>query len=113
MLHDADEQRDAMVAATVALACSGTVTTELALAGAPVVVAYRLNALTHAALKRLIRTRWITLFNIAAGEEITCSYFEFDPDFRGFSERAIDVAISAMQAESFRAGARAGADTRP
>jgi hypothetical protein len=47
--------------------------------------------------------------DIAAGEEITCSYFEFDPDFRGFSERAIDLAISAMQAESFGAGA----DSRP
>lgn len=57
---------DAMKAATVALACSGTVTTELALAGAPMVVGYRLGNLTHAILKRLIRTPWITLFNIAA-----------------------------------------------
>jgi lipid-A-disaccharide synthase len=57
---------DAMKAATVALACSGTVTTELALAGAPMVVGYRLGRLTHALLKRLIRTPYITLFNIAA-----------------------------------------------
>jgi len=57
---------DAMRAATVALACSGTVTTELALAGVPVVVGYRLGAVTHAILKRLIRTRFITLFNVAA-----------------------------------------------
>ena len=35
-----------MRAATVALACSGTVTTELALAGCPMVVAYRLGPLT-------------------------------------------------------------------
>lgn len=57
---------DAMKAATVALACSGTVTTELALAGTPMVVAYRLGRVTHALLKRLIRTPYITLFNIAA-----------------------------------------------
>jgi lipid-A-disaccharide synthase len=57
---------DAMKAATVALACSGTVTTELALAGAPMVVGYRLGPVTHAILKRLIRTKYITLFNIAA-----------------------------------------------
>jgi lipid-A-disaccharide synthase len=57
---------DAMKAATVALACSGTVTTELALAGAPMVVGYRLGPLTHAILQRLIRTPYITLFNIAA-----------------------------------------------
>jgi lipid-A-disaccharide synthase len=57
---------DAMKAATVALACSGTVTTELALAGVPMVVGYRLGPVTHAILKRLIRTKYITLFNIAA-----------------------------------------------
>jgi lipid-A-disaccharide synthase len=59
-----------MKAATVALACSGTVTTELALAGAPMVVGYRLGPVTHAILKRLIRTKYITLFNIAAQDFI-------------------------------------------
>jgi lipid-A-disaccharide synthase len=57
---------DAMKAATVALACSGTVTTELALAGVPMVVGYRLGPVTYAILQRLIRTKYITLFNIAA-----------------------------------------------
>ena len=56
---------DAMKAATVALACSGTVTTELALAGVPMVVGYRLGPVSHAILKRLIRTPYITLFNVA------------------------------------------------
>lgn len=57
---------DAMKAATVALACSGTVTTQLALAGVPMVVAYRIGPVTYAILQRLVRTRFITLFNIAA-----------------------------------------------
>jgi lipid-A-disaccharide synthase len=61
---------DAMKAATVALACSGTVTTELALAGAPMVVGYRVGPITYAIVRRLIRTRYITLFNIAAGEAV-------------------------------------------
>ena len=59
-------KRDAMKAATVALACSGTVTTELAVAGCPMVVGYKLAPVTYAILKRLIRTTWVTLFNIAA-----------------------------------------------
>ncbi len=59
-------KRDAMKAATVALACSGTVTTELALAGCPMVVGYRLGPVTHWILKRLIRTPYVVLFNIAA-----------------------------------------------
>ena len=28
------------------------------------------------------------IVDIAAGEEITCNYFEFDPEFRGFGEKA-------------------------
>jgi lipid-A-disaccharide synthase len=56
----------AMRAATAALACSGTVTTELALAGCPMVVSYKLDPLTHLVAKVLIRTPYITLFNVAA-----------------------------------------------
>src|SRR5207248_6907052 len=58
---------DAMRAATAAMACSGTVTTELALAGCPMVVAYKLGPLTHPVAKVLIRTPYISLFNVAAG----------------------------------------------
>ena len=61
---------DAMAAATAAIACSGTVTTELAMAGCPMVVAYKLDHLTHFIARFLIRTRHITLLNIAAGDFI-------------------------------------------
>jgi len=61
------DRLSAMRAATVALACSGTVTTELALAGCPMVVAYRLGPFTHLAARLLLRTRYITLLNVAAG----------------------------------------------
>jgi len=71
-------KRDAMKAATVALACSGTVTTELAVAGCPMVVGYRLGPLTHAILKRLIRTKYVTLFNIAAQDFIAPELIQDD-----------------------------------
>jgi lipid-A-disaccharide synthase len=67
VVEDEAVKLDAMAAADVALACSGTVTTELALAGAPLVVGYRIGALTYAVLKRIIRTPYVTLLNIAAG----------------------------------------------
>lgn len=69
---------DAMKAATVALACSGTVTTELALAGAPMVVGYRLGPVTYAILKRLIRTPYVTLFNIAAQDFVAPELIQDD-----------------------------------
>lgn len=67
---------DSMKAATVALACSGTVTAEIALAGAPVVVAYRVSPLTYALLKRLVRTPYITLMNIAAQAEVAPEFIQ-------------------------------------
>jgi lipid-A-disaccharide synthase len=67
---DEAERRNAMAAATAALACSGTVTTELALAGAPVVVAYRLDPPTAVIARLLIRTPYITLLNVAAGRAV-------------------------------------------
>jgi lipid-A-disaccharide synthase len=57
---------DAMSAATAAIACSGTVTTELALAGCPMVIAYRLDDLTHFVARFLVRTPYVALINIAA-----------------------------------------------
>ncbi|MBV8681713.1 MAG: lipid-A-disaccharide synthase [Caulobacteraceae bacterium] len=56
----------AMRAATVGLACSGTVTSQLALAGCPMVVAYRLDPFTYRAAQLLIRTPYVALFNVEA-----------------------------------------------
>jgi len=67
LLEEDSLKYDAMKAATVALACSGTVTTELAIAGCPMVVGYRIGGATYQVLKRLIRTPYITLVNVAAG----------------------------------------------
>lgn len=68
IIIEGDQDRlAAMRAATVALACSGTVTTELALAKCPMVVAYKLGPFTHLAARLLLRTRYITLLNVAAG----------------------------------------------
>ena len=62
-----EAKHDAMKAGTFALACSGTVTLELALAGCPMVVGYRLDPITaFIALRLLLRTPYVTLFNIAA-----------------------------------------------
>ena len=93
---------DAMKAATVALACSGTVTTELALAGVPIVVGYRLGAMTHAILKRLIRTPYITLFNIAAKDFVAPELVQDDCNgpalAREVARRLDDPALREKQA---------------
>lgn len=68
----------AMRAATVALATSGTVSTELALAGAPMVIAYRFQPLSHAIMKPFFTGKYATLFNHASDEEIATELIQND-----------------------------------
>ena len=72
------EKYAAMKAATVALATSGTVSTELALAGAPMVIAYRFQPLSYAIMKPFFTGKYATLFNHAAGEEIARELIQND-----------------------------------
>lgn len=68
----------AMKAATVALATSGTVSTELALAGAPMVIGYRFAPLSYAIMKPFFTGKYATLFNHAADEEIARELIQTD-----------------------------------
>jgi len=78
-LIEGDEAKfDAMKAATVALACSGTVTTELALAGCPMVVAYKVGAITGWIVRLVIRTPYINLLNVAAGTAVAPEFLQED-----------------------------------
>ncbi len=73
-----DQKYAAMRAATVALATSGTVSTELALAGAPMVIAYRFQPLSYTIMKPFFTGKYATLFNHAAGEEIAKELIQAD-----------------------------------
>jgi lipid-A-disaccharide synthase len=85
----------------VALACSGTVTTELALAGCPIVVAYRVSTITYWVARMVIRTKWITLFNVAAGEAVAPELIQDDCNgadlAEAVGERLDDPALRARQ----------------
>lgn len=58
------ERYDAFNACGVALAASGTVALELALAGLPMVIGYRVNRLTGAIARRLLKVRYVCLLNL-------------------------------------------------
>jgi lipid-A-disaccharide synthase len=57
-------------AADAALCKSGTTTLEAAVAGCPLVVAYRTNGLTYALARRLVKVPRIGLVNVVGGREI-------------------------------------------
>lgn len=73
-----DRKLDVMACSTAALACSGTVTTQLACAGIPTTVAYRLNALSYVIVKRLFRPDYISLVNIAADTPLMREFVQAD-----------------------------------
>jgi len=57
-------------AADVALAKSGTTTLEAALAGTPMVVAYKVHPITWLMFQRLRTVEWVSLVNLVAGREV-------------------------------------------
>ncbi len=72
-----DEKGDAFAAATVALAASGTVTTELALQGAPVIVGYRLGWFTWLVARFfLYKARFISILNVIADAEVMPEFMQ-------------------------------------
>jgi len=67
---------DVMACAKTALACSGTMTSQLAAAGVPSVVAYKLAPLTYLAAKRLYKPDYISIVNIAAGRALMPEFMQ-------------------------------------
>jgi lipid-A-disaccharide synthase len=104
IIEDEAGKYDAMKAATVALACSGTVSTELALCGAPMVIAYKLGEATYQVLQRLIKTPYATLFNIAAKQPIAPEFIQRDctgPKLAAaVAARLDDVGLRVLQVEA-------------
>ena len=61
-----------------ALVKSGTTTLEAALAGTPMVIAYRTSSLTFALAKRLVRVDHIGLVNLVAGERLVPEFVQHE-----------------------------------
>ena len=74
---DESEKEDAFAAATVALAASGTVTTEVALQGTPLVIGYKLGWITWAIIRAfLFKSKYATLMNVAADAEVAPEFIQ-------------------------------------
>ena len=63
-------------AADAAMCKSGTTTLEAAVTGCPLVIAYRTNAVTYAAARRLVKIPHIGLVNVVAGHEVAPEFVQ-------------------------------------
>ena len=102
------EKYDAFAAGDAALAASGTVALELALAGLPAIVAYRVHRLTHALLKRIVKVRHVHLLNLVLKREAVPELLQEDctPDRLAAALRRLidDPAARAAQIAACREG---------
>lgn len=76
LVEDESEKYAAFDAVDAALAASGTVTTELALARKPMVVGYRAGALTYALASLIMNVRYITLVNVLLGRQAVPEFLQ-------------------------------------
>ena len=74
LTNNDDDKCSAFAAANAALAASGTVALELALAGTPAVISYKMALLTGYLARRLVRTPYASLVNLILNREAVPEY---------------------------------------
>jgi lipid-A-disaccharide synthase len=83
--------QDALGACDVALAASGTVTLEAALAHRPMVIAYRVAPLSFWIASRLVRVRQIGLPNILCGEAVVPEFLQDDATPENLAQAVVNL----------------------
>jgi lipid-A-disaccharide synthase len=100
-----DEKRAAFRIARAALAKSGTVTLELALAGVPMVTAYRTGAIEAWIMLRMIKVPSVILANLVVGDNVVPEFLQADCTPEKLSRALRDVLeespLRLRQVEAF------------
>lgn len=68
--EDEQDKKNAIAASNFAIVKSGTVAFEVAMAGVPMLVTYRMNRFSVWWLRRMIKTKYVNLMNIIMNREI-------------------------------------------
>ena len=102
-----DDKHDAYAAAAGALTKSGTSTLELALAGVPMAVTYRVNPITAAIARRMIKIPYVAMVNLLAGRALVPELLQEDCNPRRLAETVeqllTDTGVAQAQRNGFRA----------
>jgi lipid-A-disaccharide synthase len=101
LVSETETKHDAFAASAAALTKSGTSTLELAMAGVPMVVTYRVNPLTAAIARRLLTVSHVSLMNLLAGREVVPELLQEDctPDRLAKAVRSLLDDPSAVMAQ--------------
>jgi lipid-A-disaccharide synthase len=107
VIVDIDEKHDAYAAAGAALTKSGTSTLELALARVPMAVTYRVNPITGALARRMIKVPYVAMVNLLAGRALVPELLQQDcaPEKLRATVRVLltDARVAGAQRDGFAA----------
>lgn len=100
-----DEKFDAFKAADAALAASGTVSLELAMAGTPTLITYQMNPLTFWIVEKMVRVKHVSLVNILLEKEVVPELLQddcrIDDIVNGVRALLTDKGCRMQQGEGF------------
>jgi lipid-A-disaccharide synthase len=91
------DKQAAFRTARAALAKSGTVTLELALAGVPMVVAYKVSAIDAVIMRRVIKAPTVVLANLVIGENIIPELLQEDCTPQRLAEAMLAVIADSPE----------------
>jgi len=106
VVHGTQDKYDAFAASRAALAASGSVALELAMARLPMVVCYRLSPLTEALLDRVVKVRQVNLVNLLIERPLVRELLRAECT----PERLAAEAVLLVRGEQVRAAHVAGYD---
>jgi lipid-A-disaccharide synthase len=85
-----------------AICKSGTSTLELALLGVPMVIFYKVSAITYLFAKMVVRIKWIGLVNILAGREVAPELIQRRANSREIAQTAEGIISDPARLEQMR-----------
>jgi len=97
IISDPDKKQAAFRVARAALTKSGTVTLELAVAGVPMVAAYKVSAIEAAVGRRVIKGSSVILANLVLGENAVPEFLQEDCTVQNLTQALVPLLTSSPE----------------
>jgi lipid-A-disaccharide synthase len=104
LLRGVDEKYDAFAAAEAGLIKSGTSSLEVALAGVPMVVGYKVNPLTAVIVRQLVKVPYISIVNLLAERRVIPELVQEDCTPAKLSAELVRLLTDPAAAQAQRDG---------
>jgi len=110
IIENVSEKFDSFAASTVALVASGTVSVEMAMAKTPMVVAYKVSAITAAIIRKLVTVRYASIVNLLLDRLVIPEFIQENCTVEKLTTAALsllnDPKLRAAQTAEFNIAAK-------